>query len=107
MRRNDPTRLSSYATTICTTPAGVTVVTYHSTAIVSFTADSVTLDFGGYDTVTTRKKMNQAASQFSLPYRVYCRKGETYARSTLDGEERRYIGETITLPRNVRAMVEN
>jgi hypothetical protein len=40
----------------------------------------VTLDSGGYQTVTTKRKMNQAANQFGLGYAVHQHKGEWFVR---------------------------
>lgn len=62
-------RLSNYATTIASRN-GNTLITYHSTVIVEFDPDCVILRTGGYATVTTKRKMNQAARQFDLPYSV-------------------------------------
>lgn len=53
-------------------------VTYVRTQIVSWTHDTVTLNSGGYETVTTKRKMNQAANQFALGFGVYQRKGKWY-----------------------------
>ena len=53
-------------------------VTYVRTQIVSWTQDTVTLNSGGYETVTTKRKMNQAANQFALGFGVYQRKGKWY-----------------------------
>ena len=50
---------------------GETVVTYHNTQVVKFDHRRVTLDSGGYMTATTKTRMNQAANQFNLGYRVY------------------------------------
>lgn len=69
--------LSTYKTKI-TTFGGYTSITYHSTEIVKFNADIIILNFGGYDTVTTRRKMNQASKMFDLGYSVMRIKGETY-----------------------------
>jgi hypothetical protein len=64
-------KLSSYRTTWESTLNGGSV-TYIRTKIVSWDADrTVTLNSGGYHTVTTKRKMNQAANQFGLGYRVY------------------------------------
>ena len=63
-------KLSNYRTTISTND-GKTSITYVNTAIVSFDADTVTLNSGGYQTVTTKRKMNQASNQFCLGYGVY------------------------------------
>lgn len=72
-------KLSSYCTTVASDEHG-THVTYHQTAIVSFNDSTITLRTGGWDTVTTRRKMNQAARQFGLDYGVYREKGETFVK---------------------------
>jgi len=69
-------KLSSYATTIAARN-GNTTVTYHETAIVEFDLECVILRTGGWDTVTTRRKMNQVANQFGLGFSVYRDKGLT------------------------------
>jgi hypothetical protein len=71
IRRQDPNRLSNFATTITRNGWGETEIHYHRTTIVKFTNHAFTLNSGGWDTFTTKKKMNQAAVQFNLPYRVY------------------------------------
>lgn len=48
-------------------------VVYASTAIVSWHDGKVTLRSGGWETVTTKRKMNQAASQFALGFDVFQR----------------------------------
>lgn len=67
-------KLSTYRTTVAPAADGGTVITYASTPIVHIHPDkSVTLNSGGYQTVTTKRKMNQAARQFSLGYGVHQR----------------------------------
>lgn len=78
-------RLSSYATTVAGDGAAMRV-TYHSTVIVEWNADSITLRTGGWDTVTTRRKMEQASRQFGLGFSVYCRDFESFVRLP-DGRE--------------------
>lgn len=73
-------KLSNYKTKI-EQESGVTYVTYHNTVIVRFDGQSVTLNLGGWDTVTTRRKLAQAARQFGLPYTVYRRDGVTMIES--------------------------
>lgn len=46
-------------------------VTYHQTNIVYWNDGKVTLNSGGWETVTTKRKMNQASIQFGLGYSVY------------------------------------
>lgn len=53
-------------------------VTYVSTRIVSWNDDTVTLRDGGWRSVTTKRKMVQAARQFGLGYTVSQRKGDWY-----------------------------
>lgn len=51
--------------------AGMMVVRLHSTDVVKFDADSIVLNTGGYNTVTTRRRMNEASKQFALGYKVF------------------------------------
>ncbi len=50
-----------------------THVRYHSTDVVTFTPSEITLRTGGWSTATTKTRMNQAANQFGLGYRVYAK----------------------------------
>lgn len=79
MARND--KLGTVATTV-TRANGVLVVRYHSTDIVTYDEKTtrVTLRTGGYDTVTTRRRMNQAAQQFGLGFQVVRVRGATMVR---------------------------
>ena len=77
-------KLSSYKTTVATV-SGVTSVIYHSTAVVSWDSDTITLRTGGWDSVTTRRKMNQTASQFGLAFNVFSRNFESFV--TLGGSD--------------------
>lgn len=100
-------KLSNHATTIATGEDGSLQVVYHRTTIVAFNDAEIVLRMGGYDTVTTRRKMNQAAAQFRLPFTVYRDKGETYMRSTLTGAAQ--IMDTTgrnVLPRKIGASLE-
>lgn len=76
MPRTD--KLSTYATTISGDDEFSLIVTYHRTQIVKRKTDCIVLNTGGYNTVTTRRKMNQAANQFNLGYKVAQRKGDTF-----------------------------
>lgn len=70
-------RLSEYRTTWAEDAQGG-CVTYVRTRIVTWDRDTVTLRSGGWDTVTTRRKMNQASRQFALGYSVYQKAFETF-----------------------------
>ena len=46
-------------------------VTYQQTNIVSWNKGKITLRSGGWETVTTKKKINQASIQFCLGFSVW------------------------------------
>lgn len=70
-------QLSPYCTTIAT-KNGNTCITYRETVIVEFDHENIILRTGGWDTVTTRRKMNQASRQFELGYSVCREQGTTH-----------------------------
>lgn len=65
-------KIESHATTI-STDNGITRVQYHDTIVVEWhQADNkAVLRSGGWETVTTKNRINQAANQFGLPFHVY------------------------------------
>lgn len=77
-------KLSSYRTTVVENGDDL-AVTYVSTAIVKRNGNKITLNSGGWETVTTKRKMNQAARQFALGYSVYQNKFKWYV-ATPKGE---------------------
>jgi hypothetical protein len=96
-------RLSPYKTKVMCTNGHISVV-YHETLIVEATPNTVTLDTGGWRSVTTKRKMNQAARQFGLGYGVHQRKGEWYvsrwnARTSEWCNERPFDGDTFVFIR--------
>ena len=70
-------KLSTYRTTVVE-DGDVLAVTYVSTAIVKRDGNRITLNSGGWKSVTTKRKMNQAASQFALGYGVYQKCGKWF-----------------------------
>ena len=54
-----------------------TLVRYHNTDVVSFddTRTHIVLKTGGWKTMTTKTRMNQASNQFGLGYQVSQKKG--------------------------------
>ena len=50
---------------------GLTSVVYHSTAVVQFNNEKIILNSGGWETATTKTRMNQASSQYNLGFEVY------------------------------------
>jgi len=85
MARSD--KLSTYRTT-WEREGNRGSVTYVRTRIVAWEGDIVTLNSGGWQTVTTKRKMNQAANQFALRFCVFQRKGEWFVdvRTSVGGE---------------------
>lgn len=73
-------KLSTYKTKVVLNPYGLSTVKYRDTFIVFWTDESVKLISGGYETVTTKRKMNQASHQFDLGYSVYQTKWEWRVR---------------------------
>ena len=81
--------LSKHCTTI--TPGRVI---YHETPIVQWTPEQITLRTGGWRTVTTKRKMNQASLQFGLGFQVFQRKFDWFV--LFDGIETPFTGETMS-----------
>jgi len=73
------------------------IVKYHNTEVVRFNKKRIKLDTGGYDTKTTRRRMNQASNEFKLGYRVYTKNGETLV--DFDGLTIRFTGNVLELER--------
>ena len=63
-------KLGTHKTNIITED-GMTKIIYHSTVIVRYREGVILLDSGGWQTSTTKTRMNQASSQFGLGYSVY------------------------------------
>lgn len=47
-----------------------TAVRYHDTNVVEFTQDTITLNSGGWQTVTTKRRMNEVSAQYGLGFHV-------------------------------------
>ena len=72
---------SKVATLITTKPGkdqAMNCVTYHWTDVVCWDNKKIILSSGGYRTVTTKRRMNQASEQFGLGYRVFQKDYEWY-----------------------------
>ena len=50
---------------------GTTKVVLHNTKIVEFSDKSISLNAGGWTTVTTKRRMNQISEMFGLGFSVY------------------------------------
>ena len=71
--------ISKHATTVATLD-GYTLVIYHQTVVVKASDDTVTLDSGGWHTVTTKTRMNQASNELGLGYRVFQKSYDWYVQ---------------------------
>lgn len=78
-------KLSNYRTTIAS-KNGNTCITYVSTVIVEFDPECVILRTGGWRSVTTKRKMNQASTQFGLGFRVFQHDGDWFVRKPDGGD---------------------
>ena len=91
-------KIGQVATTVRTVndPArgDVTTVVYHNTIVVQFDRDAVKLDHGGWDTPTTKVRMNQASNQFDLGFHVSQMDFDWYVNTP--------AGEVIKFPSNGR-----
>ena len=68
------THLSNYKTTWEEREHGIYgSVTYTHTRIVQWADGDITLNSDGWETVTTKRKMNQASEQFCLGYHVFAK----------------------------------
>lgn len=75
-----------------------TLVTYHSTPVVTFDEERVVLNTGGWFTNTTKLRMNQTANQYNLGFGVYQHKFDWYV-SLPNGETREFTSNTIEFSR--------
>ena len=89
-------RLSSYKTVVYA-EEGKTKVIYHSTAVVTWDENSIVLNTGGYRSVTTKRKMNQASRQYDLGYSVFQKNHEWYVE--YKGKTIPYDNDDLILPR--------
>jgi len=77
---------------------GVTAVKLYATEIVVFSKDKIRLNTGGYNTVTTRRRMNEVSEEFNLGYKVFSKDFNIMVR--YKGEDIHFwINGTITLIR--------
>ena len=69
--------IGTHKTTV-TTDNGTTEIVYHSTKVVKFNNNTITLNTGGWKTNTTKNRMNQTSQQFDLGFNVYQKNWEWY-----------------------------
>lgn len=96
-------KLSNYRTTIASRN-GNTCVTYSTTVIVEFDAECIILRTGGWRSVTTKRKMNQAANQFDLGYSVSQIAGDWFVRTS--SGEYEFSGDAVKIDRATGRVTE-
>ncbi len=58
------------ATTVHRDDKGTHVI-YHRTCVASFTSNHITLNDGGWQTYTTKDRLNQISREYGLEYSIY------------------------------------
>ena len=90
-------QIGSHKTSVFTED-GITRIVYHNTAVVKFNNDEIILNSDGWNTVTTKTRMNQASNQFDLGYRVYQKNFDWFVEH--NGKTHEFIVNSKTLNRN-------
>ena len=75
-----------------------TFVRYHNTDVVQFDSLYITLNTGGWETATTKLRMNQTSNQFGLGFSVYQKDFQWFVVIP-QGETLEFTGQRITFPR--------
>jgi hypothetical protein len=96
-------RISPYKTTVIE-GYGTGMVKYHSTVIVEWTDQKIILRSGGWETVTTKRKMNQAARQFLLGFTVFQKDFVWFV--TLPNGQTVEFADGMTIKRNLPSRVK-
>lgn len=95
-------RLGTRGTSFRRDKNGTLTVQYHQTVVVTAKEDgTIILDTGGWHTVTTKTRMNQAANQFGLGFNVRQKDYQWYVTVDRKGEPRFDVifdGHTLTIP---------
>jgi hypothetical protein len=74
--------IGTHKTTVARDALGTVNVTYHQTIVAKqFKNGAIELSSGGWRTVTTKRRMNQALRTWGSRYLVYQRKGNWYVRT--------------------------
>lgn len=77
-------KIGSHKTTVYH-DSGATCVRYHATELLRVTDSTIVLNSGGYRTVTTKRRINQAMAEWNLPYRVEQVNFNWYVRKLYNG----------------------
>lgn len=97
-------KIGRVATTVRRGCDGVLRVTYHATVVVSvYPNGDIRLDSGGWRTLTTKTRMNQAAHQFALNFTVLQRNFDWYVVRNYEWEHEIPFEDGMILPASVPA----
>ena len=77
-------KIGQIATKIYKDRYNYTCVRYHNTEVVKFNERIAILNSGGWRTATTKRRINQASSQFNLGFTIYQRSGDWFVRIGAD-----------------------
>ena len=90
-------KVGTHKTVIGFNAKGMQTVKYHDTDVVTWDFDTIVLNTGGWRTVTTKLRMNQASKQFGLGYYVWQKDYKWFVdfrEATIP-----YTNEKLVLPR--------
>ncbi len=89
-------KIGTVATTVARDEDGILRVTYHGTPVVTVHPNGkIVLDTGGWRSVTTKTRMNQASHQLNLGFTVYQRDFDWYV--AIDGQNMEFTGQRLTV----------
>lgn len=89
-------KVGTTATRVITSGQYGIEVRYHDTRVIFWDRQStVTLDTGGYNTVTTRTRINQACNQWGLPLSVSTKLGQLTIHNRKAGTRQLWDGRVI------------
>ena len=89
--------IGSHKTTVFTDSDNFTRVVFHNTTVVGFDSETIVLNTGGWETPTTKKRMNQTADQFNLGFRVFQKNWVWFVE--FKGEVKEFTSNTLILNR--------
>lgn len=76
---------------------GFTCVKYHDTVVIKFKGGNVVLNSGGWQTATTKGRINQAFNQYNLPFSLYQKAGEWYVQKENETPVEFFDGITLVV----------
>ena len=97
MSRTD--KVGSHKTSKSTNDQGQRTIRYHDTDVVAWDHQVIILRTDGFATRTTKLRMNQAAAEYGLGYRVWQANFKWYV--DYEGETHRFSGLSLELTRSL------